>query len=184
MATQPRRIVLTYEDYAALPDDRNRYELFEGELQVSPSPGARHQDVVLGLGALLRQHVRQHGLGRVFVAPLDVLLSNITVVQPDVLFVSTVRLALVEEPFVRGAPDLVVEVISPTSGRADRGVKQQLYARHGVAHYWLIDPEQRQATAFRLAEGAYEQVASAGGRERFSAPPFADLAIDLAELWD
>jgi Uma2 family endonuclease len=184
MATQPRRIVLTYEDYAALPDDRNRYELFEGELQVSPSPGARHQRVVLGLGALLRQHVRARRLGEVFVAPFDVLLSNITVVQPDVLYVSADRLTLVEEAFVRGAPDLVVEVISPTSGRADRGVKQQLYARHGASNYWQIDPDQRQATAFSLREGEYEQVAAAGGDERFSAPPFADLAIDLAELWD
>ena len=87
------RVGLTYSDYAALPDDGRRYELHQGELSVTPSPGTRHQDAVLTPGALLREHVKSRGLGKAFVAPTDCILSDMTVVQPDVLYVATDRLS-------------------------------------------------------------------------------------------
>src|SRR5437879_2452445 len=110
----PTRAVLTYGDYAALPDDGRHYELHRGELSVTPAPGTRHQEAVISLGSKLYEHVRSHGLGKVFVAPTDCILSSVTVVQPDILYVATDRLSMISERGIEGAPTLVVE----RSGRA------------------------------------------------------------------
>jgi len=184
MATEAERIVLTYHDYARIPSDRNRYELWEGEIQVTPAPGTAHQQVIVNLTALLVNHVRQHQLGRVLIAPCDVLLSDITVVQPDILFVSRERHAIVQPKYVQGAPDLVIEVLSPSTAQTDRHVKRQLYARYGVPHYWILDLKQRTAIALVLRAGAYRRVARSCGSEPFVAPPFPDLRISLAETWE
>lgn len=184
MATQPERIVLTYDDYTAIPNDRNRYELFEGELEVTPAPGTRHQIVVTNLALLLGNHIRKRKLGRLLVAPCDVLLSDITVVQPDLLFVALERETIITPKYVQGAPDLVVEVISPGTERTDRDVKRQLYARYGVRHYWLIDPERREAAAYVLEEPGYRELVRAQGSDEFAAAPFADLIVSLTEVWE
>jgi Uma2 family endonuclease len=183
MANQPKRVILTYADYAEIPNDGKRYELWEGEIQMTPAPATRHQDAVGNLYALLRAHVRQHQLGRVFVAPVDVLLSDVSVVQPDVLFVARAHEAIILEPYVQGSPDLVVEVISPWNRRADLDVKRQLYGRYGVPNYWLLDPDAQEAHALVLEHEAYREVVSASGSDTFSAPPFPDLIIPLAEVW-
>ena len=183
MATQPERVILTYEDYAELPADRNRYELIEGELQVTTAPNTAHQRALKNLAYLIEGHVRAHRLGLVLFAPCDVLLSDITVVQPDLLFVAREREAIVEHRYVRGAPDLVVEVLSPTTARTDRETKRQLYARYAVPNYWLIDPQNRAATAYVLESGTYRRLAYARGDQPFAAPPFPDLTIPLTELW-
>lgn len=184
MAIRSGQILLTYEDYLELPNDRNRYEILEGDLAVNPAPNTAHQTVVLNLGALLRDHVRRHDLGRVFIAPTDVLLSDTTIVQPDILFISRERETILRREHVRGAPDLMIEVISPTSARTDRHTKQRIYARYGVPHYWLVDPEQRSIEAYTVVGTGYSQVSLASGNESFSAPPFPDLAIRLDEIWE
>jgi Uma2 family endonuclease len=107
------RVVLTYRDYAALPDDGRRYEIHDGELSVTPAPSPRHQDVVLNVATVLRAHVAAHGLGKVYVAPIDVILGDTTVVQPDVVYVAADRIALVTARGLEGAPTLVVEILSP-----------------------------------------------------------------------
>jgi len=183
MATKPERVVLTYEDYLSLPDDRNRYEILEGDLEVTPAPSIAHQDAAGNLFVFLRAHVRRHRLGKVLIAPCDVLLSEVNVVQPDLLFVSRQRQDIVLESRVEGAPDLVVEVISPTTARRDREVKRSIYARYGVPNYWLVDPDQGQLVAYVLEDGSYRQPVAASGDESFSAPPFADLAIPVSDIW-
>jgi hypothetical protein len=110
---------LTYEDYAALPDDGRRYELHEGELSVTPSPGTDHQDILGNLFVVIRGHVRARGLGRVFVAPVDCILGDITVVQPDIVFVETARLSVIGKRAIEGPPTLVVEIISSSSRDRD-----------------------------------------------------------------
>ena len=107
----PTRVILTYADYAALPDDGRRYELHRGELSVTPAPGTRHQGAVVALGSRLYEHVRSRGLGQVFVAPTDCILSDVTVVQPDVLYLATDRRSIITERGIEGAPTLVVEVL-------------------------------------------------------------------------
>lgn len=184
MPSRAGRVTLTYDDYARLPEDGHRYELYNGEIDTAPAPNLAHQDAVLNLGSLLRSHVRQNQLGRIFVAPTDVVLSDLTVVQPDLVFVARERESIITPLNVRGAPDLVVEVLSASAPERDLAVKYQLYARYGVPSYWLFDPSSRTARALVLEQGAYREVAAASGGERFSAPPFPDLVIRLAEVWE
>lgn len=109
------RAILTYEDYAALPDDGRRYELYEGELVMTPSPRPRHQLVIGNLHILMADHVRRHGLGEVYLSPMDVVPSRITVLQPDLVYVERDRLGIVTDRAIEGAPTLVIEVLSASS---------------------------------------------------------------------
>jgi Uma2 family endonuclease len=181
MATD--RTLLTYEDYAALPDDGRRYEVHDGQLSVTPSPGTRHQIVSANLGDLLRAHVKQRALGLVLYAPLDVVLADTTIVQPDLVFIDASRASVASARGIEGAPTLAVEIISPSTPRIDRVTKRQLYARYGVAFYWIVDPEARAIEAYELAEGTYRLVTRAAGRASVSLPPFSDLALVPDSLW-
>ncbi|MCC7372730.1 MAG: Uma2 family endonuclease [Chloroflexi bacterium] len=184
MATPVKRAALTYQDYLQLPDDGLRYEIIEGELHVSPAPSMKHQWTATQLTAVLGVHVYDNDLGHVCSAPTDVYLADGSIVQPDVLFISRDRLHIVTDPNVRGAPDLVVEIIAPSSMTTDQETKCDLYAKHGVKHCWVFEPVAQWVRAFELgADGAYELVAEAAGDASFSAPPFAGLAIPLARLW-
>jgi Uma2 family endonuclease len=178
----PTRALLTYGDYAALPDDGRRYELHQGELSEIPTPGTRHQGTIVNLITLLNEHVRSRGLGKVFVAPTDCILSNVTVVQPDILYIATDRLAIISERGIEGAPTLVVEVLSPSTAHLDRGRKMKLYAEHGVPFYWIADPESRSVKAYTLTGAAYALAARATS-EPAALPPFSDLTIDPASIW-
>src|SRR3954466_8614257 len=124
------KIVLTYEDYAALPDDGNRYELHEGELSVTPSPSAGHQLVIGNLFLILAPHVRASGRGQLFLSPFDCIMTNITVVEPDLVYIDEARMALLSERAIEGSPTLAIEVLSPSSIRIDRRRKLSLYAAH------------------------------------------------------
>ncbi len=137
MAVAARK--LTYADLVRLPDDGNRHEIVGGEEFVTPAPGVNHQVVVLELAALLRNHVSARKLGRVLVAPVDVVLSAHDVVEPDIVYVSAKRRGILKKKYIRGAPDLVVEVTSPSTAAIDRGRKLELYARAGVREYWIAD---------------------------------------------
>lgn len=179
----PTRVVLTYRDYEALPADGRRYELLDGELLVTAAPGLSHQRLVGDLFVLLRQHVRAHRLGEVFVSPVDCILSDTTVVQPDVVYLESAQSSLASSRGIEGAPTFAVEIVSPSTARIDRGAKLQLYARHGMPYYWIVDPEARSIEAYVLAEGVLQAVARLGGADRGSLPPFADLTIAVASLW-
>lgn len=174
---------LTYEDYCALPDDGLRYEVIEGFLFSEPSPWRPHQQVAANLLMVLRSHVRERDLGEVYIAPFDVILDRRTVVVPDLVFVSRERAGIVTDRAVEGPPDLIVEIISPGSVRRDRVAKLNAYARRGVRHYWLIEPQARTLEALELVEGAYRLMASVGGDEDFRPGLFPDLMIPLSELW-
>jgi Uma2 family endonuclease len=171
------RIVLTYADYAAIPADGRRYELHEGEVSVTPASGTRHQRVVGNLFVALREHVTARGLGEVFVSPIDCILSDTSVVQPDIVYVATARGSVVRERGIEGVPTLVVEVLSPSTVQIDGGVKRQLYARHGIPYYWIVDPDARRIEAYLLAEGAYRPA------DPGAFPPFAGLSLDSAAIW-
>ena len=177
------RTLLTYEDYAALPADGRRYEIHEGELSVTPAPGTRHQEVKANLFVALYHHVKEHGLGKLFDAPTDCLLSETTVVQPDIVFIETGRLPIIRERGIEGIPTLVVEVLSPSTAQMDRGSKGQLYARHAVPVYWIVDPEARTVDAYTLVEGRYRLAARVEGRGATALPPFPDLTLDPAAIW-
>lgn len=180
---KPAQIVLTYKDYEALPDDGRRYEIHDGELAVTTAPTPEHQRRSRSLFTTLNAHVVSRRIGEVFYAPIDVILSDTAIVQPDIVYVASDRLGTVSSRGIEGAPTLVIEILSPSTARTDRHVKLQLYARHGVPNYWIFDPDGRSVEAHTLAEGTYVLAARAAGDATFTAPPFADLAIPLASPW-
>lgn len=173
----------TYQDYLGLPDDGRRYEILEGELYTSPSPSVRHQLVCGNLYTLLRAWVEAKSLGTVFFAPLDVVISEINVLQSDLLFLRHDRLALLTAANLAGAPDLVVEILSPGSEARDRRAKKAIYQRFAVPHFWLLDPETRQLEEFTLSAGRYRLRTRLSGAASFAPALFPGLAIDLAQLW-
>jgi Uma2 family endonuclease len=132
---------MTYDQYCLLPDDGKQYEVIDGELFMTPAPKPRHQKIVVRLTEELSRFVREKKLGQVFVAPVDVLLDQHTVLEPDVLFIRQQRLEIVKEEAIEGAPDLVVEVLSPSTFYKDLRKKMTAYSQFGVQEYWIVDPE-------------------------------------------
>jgi Uma2 family endonuclease len=174
---------LTYADYAKLPDDGRRYEILDGELAVTPAPVPRHQAVSRNLLYVLHGYVRDRGLGEVFDAPIDVILADTTIVEPDLVFVSTAKRQLITERAIEGPPDLMVEILSPHSQRHDRITKFALYARFGIPHYWIVDTGARSIELYELAEGSYQLIATAGHSDRVQPSLFPGLTIDLGAVW-
>jgi Uma2 family endonuclease len=177
------RVILTYKEYEVLPADGRRYEIHDGELSVMPAPSPRHQRMIGDLYTILRQHVKSGGLGEMLLSPIDCILSDITIVQPDLVYVDTTRASLVSNRGIEGPPALVIEVLSPSTTAIDRSTKRQLYAKYGVPHYWIVDPEARAIEAYVLSAGGYQLAARATGPEAVSLPPFPDLAFVPASLW-
>jgi Uma2 family endonuclease len=145
----------TYADYAALPDDGNRYEIIAGVLYMTPAPGTGHQSISARVVTFLVTHVEFAGLGRVFAAPVDVELAPDTVVQPDIVVVLSANLHRITPSRIIGAPDLVVEILSPGTAGYDRREKQDAYARAGVGEYWIVDPGAQTVELLTLEQGGY-----------------------------
>jgi Uma2 family endonuclease len=155
--------LLTYEDYAALPEDGPRYELIGGELVEMPSPSRLHQLLVVRFVVLLHTFVTERHLGEVYVAPFDVRLSPHDVVQPDILYVSNERASKYGPNFLMGGPDLAVEVLSPSTRQRDLTVKRQLYAVADVRELWFGDIEAGRIEVLRLEAGRYVPADETGG---------------------
>ena len=180
---EPEDIRLTYEDYMELPSDGKRYEIIDGELHVAPAPGANiHQTVLVRLCTRLFNHIEAHDLGSVLPSPVDVVLSDYDVVQPDIVFVARERLGIIGRE-IAGPPDLTVEIISPGSARLDRTVKRKLYAAHGVRYYWVVDPRSRRLEEYELAGSAYRLRSRTEEMDTFRPGLFPDLEIPLGRIW-
>jgi Uma2 family endonuclease len=174
---------LTFEDLQRMRGtSHDRLELIDGELFVTPSPTRLHQLVAKRLTRLLLQAIDDAGVGEFYFAPFDVKLADDSVVQPDLLAVTCDRRDRLQSAGVEGAPDFAVEIVSPSTGRADRGLKRDLYARFGVAEYWLVDPDAGSITIFSDPVGDHyrgERIA----REIAVSVVFPELSVDLAELF-
>ena len=175
-------IKFTYRDYLHTPDDR-RYELVDGDLILTPAPRRDHQTAQGNLGTALLTFVRDRQLGVVYFAPRDVVLSDHDVVQPDLMFISNQRLHIDTENEVWGAPDLVVEVLSPSTSDRDRTYKRALYARHGVKEYWMVDPDEMSVVVLLLADHGYELSASYGIGDALTAPTLPGFSISLDQIF-
>jgi Uma2 family endonuclease len=178
----PRK--LTYGDYLALPDDGLRRELIGGTIYMSPSLMPRHKKVALRLVLSLGTFVESSGLGELYFAPLDIVLSPHDVVQPDVIFVAPERLHIVGKRGIQGAPDLVVEILSPATRRYDQQRKYRLYEHAGVREYWLLDPATASVTVHRLAARRYWPgiELSAEGGDDLTSPLLPGWSMPLAAL--
>ena len=172
---------LTYDDYAAMDtDDLQRHEIIDGVHVVSPSPTVRHQRILLRLGRLLAELIEDPGRGEVFIAPLDVELTQVDVVQPDLMVVLNANADLVIPSRVKGAPDLVVEVLSPSNRAHDSERKRAAYERAGVREYWMVDPQRQEVQVLqRTADGLTASRVSAVDVES----AILDATINVQSIW-
>ena len=184
MVTNPQ-VRLTVRDYLSIPeDDENRYELIDGELYMAPAPSWRHQDTVGNIYVALREFVHTDGLGRVTMAPIDVYLSDEDVFQPDVVYISIERLDIIYPNGVHGAPDLVVEVLSPGTERRDKTLKRARYAMFDVREYWQADPVAKMITVLRARDGVFEHVGVFEEGMTLETPLLPGLRVDVSAVFD
>lgn len=151
-------VKLTYDDYVLFPEDGQRHELIDGEHFVTPAPNLKHQAVSGNVFGMIWSFLQREPIGRAFSAPLDVIFSHFDVVEPDVLYISHERFAQLEpSQWVKGAPNLVVEIGSPSTRRRDETIKRRLYEKFGVEEYWVIDPEIDTIKVYRRVNERYER---------------------------
>jgi Uma2 family endonuclease len=184
MATKLSRRGWSYAEYARLPDDGNRYEVIAGELVVSPAPRTIHQEVSARFFLALRTFATsQHKLGTVLYAPIDVLFGEGDYMQPDLIFVREDREDISTERGIEGPPDLVVEVLSPSTAVRDRGIKRERYAFYGVPEYWIVDADARHVEVYRLQDDP-DHAEIATERLRWEPVPGGPvLELDVDELF-
>ena len=171
----------TYEEYYKLDDDQ-RYEIIDGNLLLAPAPDTWHQDWSRELSMLVVTHVKHHKLGKVFIAPVDVVLDAENTVQPDIVFIAAANAGIIQRRAIFGTPDLLVELISPSSVRRDRYEKKDLYARFGVKEYWIGDPANKALEILTLKEGRYELHCCAEEKGKLVSLVLAGLEFDLSEI--
>ncbi len=165
-----------------MPDDGSRYEVIDGELQVTPFPTTGHQKVSGELFFLLRLHVGEKGLGDVFFSGLKVVLDEHTGVGPDLVYIAREQAGGTRWDGYYGSPTLVVEVLS-SKHSLDTKVKRSKYARAGIRYYWIVDPEARALLEYRLEGDDYVLRSEHRGDEPFSPELFPGLIIPLGQLW-
>jgi Uma2 family endonuclease len=171
----------TYEEYYRLDDDQ-RHEIINGELLMAPAPDTWHQDWSRELTLIIATYVKRNILGKIFAAPVDVVLDSGNTVQPDLVFVSTPNLSIVQKRAIFGVPDLVVELVSPSSVRRDRYDKKALYARFGVKEYWIGDPANKALEILTLKNGDYELHCCAEEKGKLTSLLLPGLEFDLTEI--
>lgn len=175
---------LTYEDYVLFPDDGQRHEIIDGEHYVSPAPLMRHQQLSMRLSIRLGSFIEANHLGELYAAPADVLLSKHDILQPDILFLSNERAAILTPKNIQGAPDLVVEILSPSTRHLDERLKLARYGLLGVREYWLVDPAGR-VVVFQAEGEVFRRTAelSAEAEDLLTMPLLPGLEIPLADLF-
>ncbi|MGH9386535.1 MAG: Uma2 family endonuclease [Vicinamibacterales bacterium] len=178
---------LTYDDFVQFPDDGLRHEIIDGEHYVTPSPNRRHQRLLRRLLFALESYLRLHpGVGEIFVAPFDVVLSHWDIVEPDLLLIANDQQEILTPLHVKGAPALVVEILSPSTRKRDQRLKRELFERQGVREYWMVDPEANRVSIHRrLSEGSFPCVAtpSAADRDVLTTPILPGFGLALDELF-
>ncbi len=181
-----RSVKLTYEDFLLFPDDGKRHELIDGEHYVTPSPNTAHQVIVGNLHWIIRNYSSQHPVGRVFLAPFDVVFSNFDIVEPDLLYIAEERLKVLTTKNVRGAPDLVIEVLSKGTRKTDEVTKRRLYERFHVREYWSVDPEIETVKIYRRTESGFDRVGEyfKENGDAFSPPLLSGLSVSLEAVFD
>lgn len=175
-------VKLTYDDYLLLPDDNNIHEIIDGDHFMWSSPSTRHQTISRRLKFLLYEAIELTGAGVVFNAPTDVQLSDHDIVVPDIFVIRASRMRMISPSRVLGPPDLVIEIVSPSSRRKDRQIKRRLYEQFSVPEYWVVNPEHHTIERFLLAGERYGQSDTRTDSIRYQAGPI-DVIVDLRRVW-
>src|SRR4030066_1634342 len=176
MSIMQTAIKFNYQDYLQLSDDK-QYEIIDGELFMVPSPNEAHQRFLVTLTNIMVNYVRKNKLGTVYCAPFDILFSEEDIVQPDIIFVSNKNKKIITKDNIKGSPDLLVEILSPSTSKRDMGIKKKLYARHGVREYWIVDPKRETFDVFRL-KGCEFEGKRYGVQDYLSSDVIKDLTIE------
>ena len=179
----PEQGFWTYDDYAALPDDGRRYEIVNGVLYISPSPSWSHQEIVGEIFSHLRTYLRTTGSGGAFMAPIDVELAPNVVFQPDVVVLLKANRKKLKERHIVGAPDLAVEIVSPSSETHDRHKKIDAYTRAGVPEYWIVDPDARTVEVLAWEKGEYQSQGVYRGKATLSSRIVPGLSVQVEQFF-
>ena len=164
--------LLTIADLEAMPDDGNRYELFEGEIFVSRAPSLSHQRVLINLATLIKNYLELNPMGEVLPTP-GVIFDDFNGAIPDIVFISNQQVSNIgSEERIREAPELIIEIVSPgkENARRDREVKRQVFGKHGVKEYWIADPEASTLEIYRLAKRTLKLVATLTDEDEITTP--------------
>jgi len=176
------KLKFTVNDYMTAPPDK-RFQLLDGEMILVPSPTNRHQTTLRELALQVHQFVSRNGLGQVWFAPLDVVLSGYDVVQPDLLYVSNERSSIITDANIQGAPDLVVEVLSPGTAEYDRGYKRTLYGLSGIQEYWLVDLEASTVEVLTARNQELVTETTYGRGDTLRSALLPGLSVDLEQIF-
>ena len=175
---------LTVHDYRQLPEDAGKKtELIEGDLVMSPAPNRYHQDILFRLSGMFWAYLQANPIGKVYAAPFDVTLTDLNVYQPDLCYFSKSRYTSLTEQGADGAPDLVVEVLSPGSVKHDLGMKKEIYTRTGVEEFWSVDPVKRTITIFHLSESSTTPRATLVEGKPLTSPLLPGLKIKVRDVF-
>jgi Uma2 family endonuclease len=184
MPIRPEAPPLTVEHYRMLPETGPRYQLVNGDLCMSPAPNRYHQVISRNLEFILMQYLEEQPLGELYHAPFDVYLSDVDVFQPDIIIVLNQNRGILTAAGAEGAPDFVVEILSPKTRKLDLEQKRRVYAREGVTELWIIDPEPQIVTVYRFAENTEHPVeVKQGVGEPLESPLLPGLAVDLVRVF-
>ncbi len=173
----------TYDDYAKMPEGTS-CQLIAGEIIMTPAPGLFHQDILGIIFFELRQFVHQSKLGKVFVAPTDVYFNEHDTFQPDIVFVSTERKHILKDERIEGAPDLVVEILSPSTGYYDLAKKKDVYEQSGVNEYWIVDPTLQSIEVLTNQNGAFGTFAKAKKSGTVSSKLLPGFQVELVSIFE
>ncbi len=174
---------ITYADYLKIDDD-NRYEISNGELLMVPAPSTSHQSVSRNLEFLIWNYVKQKDLGKVFYAPTDVVLDDDEVFQPDIVFIKSENLHIIGKDAIKGVPDLIVEIVSPSSTFYDTVEKKNVYEKYGVKEYWLVFPDERVIEIFILGKEGYVEFCKSKKKGIVTSSILEGLEIDSKDVFE
>ncbi len=181
-----QHIKFTYEDYLLFPEDGKRHELIDGDYFMSPAPKTKHQRISSALHRMMSRFIYERTLGHLLTAPTDVVFSDLSIIQPDLLFISTARASIITDKNIQGAPDLVIEILSETSRKTDEITKRKLYEMYGVDEYWIVDPELSTVKVYRTTERGYVRTGelSVEANNTLDTPLLPGLSISLADIFE
>ena len=182
MQTAKRQVRFTYQDYLHIPGDK-RYEIINGDLHMTPAPLITHQKVVANLVRALDRFIEEKKLGKLLFAPVDIVLSEEDVVQPDILFITQERLDILTDKNVRGAPDLVVEVLSPSTREWDREFKRKLYEKFGVREYWIVDLSAQSIEVLQMTDAGFKTTRVYTQGTHLASPLLKNFSLAIGDVF-
>jgi Uma2 family endonuclease len=171
----------THADLLSFPEDGKRREIIDGEMFVTPAPKLNHQRILVRLTEAILRHLSSHPVGELIVSPMDVIFSEFDILVPDLVFVLNEHKNILRD-WVRGAPDLAIEILSPTTAARDRGVKLRTYARFGVKEYWIVDPEECAVEVYQLAQEGYELVRTFHQTDTLTSAILPEFALPVSAV--